>query len=818
MKTSPKCLPLLLLVLACAVAALLAVFPPAGACMTPAGVCIQGWWSAPVRWLYWPLWAALCAGGMALRRFAGNRLANSRFGAFIPLAWLPALVCLPHGLAPIDRTLAGLVLPFGGAFLAAVCLERFLRPWLKPPFPPPRRSHVVPWIWFAASFVLLFAFWAGVARPQRFKSGDAKQYRVQLENLLERGNLELGDRMETMMDELEIPPDPATRRKWLLDQHVRINTAGQVYSYHSFGFPVLAWPFHALLGAFLGEGVLLAALGALALCGVRAACLAHGAPGVAANTVAALTGFSYMWVYTAMSFLPEMLGFGLVAWAFWAIAAQERPGWRWGAAAVAAVACVYLPVAHIRFAPTAGMLAACFGVEGLFFVGDEPLWRRKVPRLAVFALVCFVGWAALWASHAAMFRGTAAYDYGGIAGRVPMVMWAMFSDRHGMVVMVPAATAFVVAALVALFRRDAVARRAPMALSVVAATLWFCCCTTAALDGACLKGRYFYAVVPVLLPFFAHALVRAGRAGRLWLFFLSFLPVLSLFFLAPFLAGPRLVFAPVAFRGFLNLSLFWEPFPSLLRGSSSVGCVLGSVFAGTLFALSLLACTRRGGRFSRTATAAILAVVAFFCGRAVDRNCTSKRLGAFDVLMDERHFHDFRVLGDGPGDCFSAFSEPSNDPGPLYALTDDPASALDGVCRLQHPADLSVDDWRGRPLRWGKFREKFMALPEATGFVAARATGRVVRGTAHLAFQLSGVSDAPDIVLPEGPFDVVFRVRVFIGKQGANFRLALEDGVGEAIIDSIEYAPSPTGLADLLGGFPPGARLVEWDGRPRTDG
>ena len=818
MKTSPKLLPLLLLALACAVAALLAAFPPAGACTTPAGVCIQGWWSAPVRWLFWPLWAALCSGGMALRRFAGTRLADGRLAAIVPLAWLPALVVLPHGLAPVDRTLAGLVLPLGGALLAAVCLERLLRPGLESPSPPPRRFRFDSWMWFAASFVLLFAFWAGVARPQRFKSGDVKQYRLQLENLLERGDLELGDRMEAMMDGLGIPPEPATRRSWLLGQHVRINAEGKVYSYHSFGFPVLAWPFRALLGAFWGEGVLLAALGALALCGVRAGCLAHGAPRGAADAVAVLTGLSYMWVYTAMSFLPEMLGFGLVAWAFWAIAAQGRPGWRWGAAAVAAVACVYLPVAHIRFAPTAGMLAACFGLEGLFFVGDEPFWRRKVPRLAVFSLVCFGGWAALWATHAAMFSGTSAYDYGGIAGREPMVMWAMFADRHGMVVMVPAVTAFVVASLVALFRRDAVARRAAMALSVAAATLWFCCCSTAALNGACLKGRYFYPVVPVLLPFFAHALVRAGRAGRLWLLFLSCLPVLSLFFLAPFLSGASLVFAPIAFRGFLNLSLFWEPFPSLLWGSSGAACVLGSVFSGSLFALSLLACTRRGGRLFRTAAAAVLMVVAFFCGRFVDGDCASKRVGAFEVLMDKRHFRDFRVLGDSPGDYFSSFGVPSNDPRPLYVLTDDPVCPLDGACRLQRPADLPVDDWRGRPLRWGKFREKFASLHEAQGVVAARATGRVVRGTAHLALQISGVSDAPDIVLPEGPFDAVFRVRLSRAKQGVNFRIALENDVGEAVIDGIEYAPCPDGVADLLGGFPPGARLVEWDGRSSAEG
>lgn len=816
MKTFPKLLPMLLLALACTAAALLAAFPLAGACVTPADVYVQGWLSAPVKWLYWPALVALLAAGAALRRFAGRRLAGSRLSAFVPLAWLPALVFLPHGLAPLDRTLAGLVLPLGGAFLAAVCLERFLRPSLDAPPVPLRRPAVASWTWFAVTVVLLLAFWAGVSRQQGFGSGDVKHYRIQVGNLLERGNLEIGDRMESMMDEMGVSANPAVRRSWMQNRHVRINSEGKAYSYHSFGFPLLAWPLAAMLGGVLGEGVLLALLGAMALCGVRAACLAHGASRVAADTVTVLTGLSYMWVYTAMSFLPEMLGFGLVAWAFWAVAAQNRPGWRWGAAAVAAIACVYLPVAHIRFAPTAGMLAACFGVEGLFFVKDEPFWRRKIPRLAVFSLVCFGGWGALLAAHAAMFHGTTAYDYGEIAGHAPMVMWAMFSDRNGMAVMVPAVSALVVAAVAAMFRRDAPARRGAMALVVTAATLWFCCCTHAALGGACLKGRYFYPVVPVLLPFFALALARAGRAGRLWLLALSFLPVFSLVFLAPFLSGARLVYAPLAFRGFMNLALFWEPFPSLFRGSSAFGCAAGSIFALSLFALSLLACTRRGGRVFRISSAAVLLVVAFFCGRAVDLDNAPKRLGSFEVLMGERHFHDFRVLGDAPGDFFAAFREPADNPLALYVLTDDMNRSHDDAFRLQHPADLPLDGWRGRPLRWGKAHAGLTSLREARGYVAARATGCVERGTARLALQIGGEPDAVDVVLDEGPFDVTFVARVYRGNGGANFRLALENDVGEAVLATTEFVPWSKGLEKALGPFPASTKRV--DGTPPGSG
>ena len=799
-------------------AAALAIVPPAGVCVTPAGVYIQGWWSALARRLFWPAEAVLLAGGFALSRLAGRRLAGTRWQALAPLAWLPALVALPHGLVPWDHTLAGLVLPLGGTFLAAVCAERILRPALDEPQGAPGQSLRVSWAWFGAALVFLLAFHFGVASLQGFGSGDVKHYWIQVENLVERGNLDLTDRMEALMDAAGVPDDPETRLAWLHRSHMRVNAAGHVYSYHTFGFPLLAWPFFAILGP-LGKGVWLALIGAIALCGVRAACLAHGAPRVAADTVSLLTGLSYVWVYTAMSFLPEMLGFAFVAWGFWAVAAQTRPGWRWGATAVAVLVCSYLPLAHIRFTPAAGMLAASFGVEGLF-VRDEPFWRRKFPRLAVFSLLCAGSWLALWTIQTLMFRGTATYNYSGIAGRTPLVMWAMFSDRRGSVSLVPAVSAFLAAGVVALFRRDAIARRAAMALSVVAATLWFYCCTTVAMGGACLNGRYFYPAIPVLLPFFAIALGRATGNGRRWLLFLALLPVLYFLFLPWFLNGSRLVRAPVAARGFMNLALLWEPFPSFFgRGnprSAPELLVAGSVFSASLFGLSFLACTKRGPSFFRGGAAVVLLALAFVCGRKVDLGAPPERIGVFEVLMGTRHFHDFRIIGPHPDGVFESFREPGGDPRLVYVLTDDETRPHDDAYRLQHPSDLRVDDWRGRPLRWGKAHASLMSLKHARGVVACRATGRVVRGTARLALQIGGLSDATDIVLPEGPFDVVFRTRVPRGNEGANFRLALENDVGEAYIATTEYIPCPGNLPDLLGGYvcsdDPGAtpvRLVE---------
>lgn len=796
---------------AVSLAIVLVAVPVAGVCVTPAGVYIQGWWSPVVRWLFWPIEFVVCAGCFLLFRFADRNLSGGRLGALAPLAWLPALVALPHGLASVDHTLAGIVLPLGGTFLAAVCVERLLRPSLAVPSAPFRHPLWVAWVWFVLSALLLGAYHFGVSSPRSFGGGDAKHYWLQSDNLLERGTLDLTEWATAQMAAARIPDTPAGRAYWLRRSHMRINSEGRIYSYHTFGFPLLLWLFRVVLGSW-GRGVLLALLGAVSLCGVRSACLAHGARRTAAEAVALLTGLSYMWVYTAMSCLPEMLGFGLVAWAFWAVAAQNRPGWRWIATCVAALTCSYLPLAHIRFTPTAGMLALAFGIEGLC-LRDEPFWRRKVPRLAVFSVFCFACWGAFWAFENAIFRGTAAYNYSDIAGRTPLVIWAMFSDRRGAVSLVPGVSAFLVSLVAACFRRDATARRAVMGLVVVGATLWFCCCTTAAMGGACLNGRYFYTIVPVFLPFFAIALEKAARPGRLWMLFLALLPVLYFLFLPWFLAGSRLLRAPAPARGLMNLALLWEPFPSFFGTEASPPPlrVVGSLFALSLFGLSALACTRRGPAWGRTGAAVFFLVAAFVCGRLVNLGDPPGRIGPFDILMEKRHFHDFRVLGPHAGDFFASFRESCGDIQIDYVMTDDDSRSSDDFCRVQHPDELPATDWRKRPLRWGKAYVRLRPLCKVGGVVACRATGRVVRGRARLALQIGGVPDAADVVLEEGPFDVVFRTPIQRKNEGVNFRLALENDVGEAYIATTEYAPCPDGLADLLGGFPASSTVVDED-------
>lgn len=179
--------------------------------------------------------------------------------------------------------------------------------------------------------------------------------------------------------------------------------------------------------------------------------------------------------------------------------------------------------------------------------------------------------------------------------------------------------------------------------------------------------------------------------------------------------------------------------------------------------------------------------------------------------MENRHLRDFRVLSPHGGVFFTSFRKPCAVSGRVYVLTDDAARSRNDANRLEHPADLSSTDWRGRPLRWGKAHIRLLPLCQEDGVVACRATGKVVRGRARLALQIGGVPNAADVVLEEGPFDVVFRTPIHRKNEGVNFRLALENDAGEAYIATTEYAPCPDGLADLLGGFPASSTVVEED-------
>lgn len=798
----------LLLLFALAAAAIL--LPLSATVVLRSGIVVQGWSRTSARILFPAVLAGAAALSFAIWRRTGRLPEGSRMDALRPIAWMPVAVALSHAGGWIGGTASSLALPYGTTLVVALCLERFLRRALaKPDAVSAGRRNRAPATLFLTTFVLLFALWAGFAAPNRFAGGgDTKHYRFMLANLIERGDLDLTDRMDALMEEERVPDNPMVRSEYLRRSHMKVNSKGRVHSYHSFGFPLLAWPLVLLLGP-LGDPILRALLGAFAIVAVRASCLAHGAPRSAANLTTGLVGLSYVWVYTALSFLPEMLGFGLCAWVVWALAAQHDPRRRLAATCVAAVACAYLPVAHVRFAPTALALAGFFGVEGLL-VRDEPFWPRKFPRLALYTAACFAGWIALWLCHASFYSGTSAYNYSRIAGREPLAMLAMFADRRGVAAVFPAVFAGIAAAVCAVFRGGAEGRRAGMSLVTAAGVLYCCCCTPVAVSGTCLNGRYFFPVVPVFVPCLALALARADRPGRVWLLFLALLPVLYFLPLSFFLSKTQLLRAPAPVRTLPPLQSFWEPFAAFFDGSPPAVRTAASIFAAAVLGISILACVRRRP-VVRAVAAAVLLSVAFAAGRTVDRGDPPERAENISLLAGKRPLRYFRVLSGTPSDLFEAFRRGTENQDSKSAIlfTDDPTPDHEQFRRTLFVQNHPENDWAGRNRRWCMVRNRSMPIGSNRSIIACRVKGEVVRGSARLAILIWGRPYMGDIALPSGPFDVVYRIRVFPDLQGVNALVSLDGDAGEIRVDEFEVVPCPDGLRDALGPFPDDATIVD---------
>ena len=811
MNAAPKrgvALPLAMLAAAALVAAALAAFPLSLTCALPDGSAVQGWVSPALRALHLPLLLAAAAFSWSVWRLSARLPAGSVPAAARPLAWLP-LVVLGSTAAPwTGRIAASLVLPLGGCLVAADLARRLLEAdafrrlseW---------RPRLVPLAVFAATALLLLLVWRGHAAGARFRgSGDVGHYRLQMENLLTRGDLDLTDYIEAEMEARGVQ----NRTRYLRQSHMLVNEDGRIHSYHSFGFPVLAAVFVRLLGSF-GETLLKVLIGAFALVGCRSACLAAGARRPEANVVTALLGLSFVWVYDALAFLPEMLGFALCAWAAWGAFAQSEPRWRAAATAAAAVSCAYLPYAHIRFAPMALALFGTFGIEGLCAAG-EPFWRRKAPRLALFTIACGAAWLALFAIHRSFYGGGGAYDYGNIALRQPAVMWWILADRRGLAAAFPAILPLFAAPWCSMARGGAEARRAVLSALVCLSVLLSCCCTEAALGGACLPGRYLFPAVPALLPFLALALGRTDRGGRLWLLFLLVAPVLYFVFLSFSIVGSSLLRVPTAMRAFPLLQSWWEPMAYHRTGSAAVH-LAGFAFTGSLLLLSLLACIPLRGKL-RAASAAALLAAAFFAGAFVDRNDPPERGTAFEALQSDRRMHAWRLLEGTPADLFAAFREKSPPEHPEWikpplAISSEPVENPRAWHRSAAPDDLPADDAIGPGLRWAPVRSSPIRTRGRPGGVALRVRGRVESGRARLALVRGGTAANPGgLELPEGPFDVVFRTRTDAETEWVDPYVALEDGRGAVFVDSFEFAPWPKGFDEAFPSSPEGAVVFDF--------
>ena len=800
----------------------MALHPLSGCFTLPSGAMVECWVSPLVRTAYPFALATLALVCALLFRLAGRSGGNARIAAAAralrPLAFAPLAPMLSFAAPWIGTRLAGLFVPFGLPLLLALAVSSGSRSSSSSSISRVSRRS---WLGMAAlAFATaagVFALWIPTHASFNNGGGDSASYILQVDNLIERGDFDLTERVESAMAEKGVTQAADRVQTALADFHCKYNGEGRIYNFHSFGLPLVAWPFRAASGRF-GLVAVMALIAALAAVACRETCRELGVPDAAANVATALLVCSHAWAFTALTFMPEMLGFALSACGFWALAAQGDRRRRIAATVVSAVACSYLPYAHIRFTPCALMLFGFFGLDGLM-LRDEPFWRRKLPRLAAYTAACAASWLVLRHSHAVMFSGaaTAAYDYGSIFASYPIAAWAMFSDFKGLVAAFPLVWWYLAATVRGIFDWRHGGRLALYAAILAGVTLLFCCTTSAALYGDCIAGRYFFSAMPFMLPFAALAFAKSGKAGRIWFAFLGLLPVCYLAFIAPTIRNGSYVQAPDTLWKLEPFQNFWRPLASFLHGTPARNA-FASAFAGGMMLFTFALAGRPRLRLTRIAAAAVAAlafaaaVAAGFVADGLARDAPHQPGWILWRDFGWRSFaaRDAAVGGDQARDYFRAFdpADSSVTGVPFLVMTDSP----DPSSEARHVEDvtrMARNDLFGRGLSWRVLRFKGVDA-DADGCLAFRVSGAVARGSAR--FSVTCGRDfvrESETVAGEGAFDLVFIVPTHRGDGVANIAMALDGNAGEASVTRFEVAPYAPGLEAAVGAFPAGTKIVE---------
>ncbi len=799
--------------------------PVSASFVTPTGIRVTGWISETARVLYWPLFVFLALFAAACHTLV-NRLIRENDGASTdllrilrPLLLWPATIWPGFGGQWLGTLASSFFLPFGTTLLAArICLEFYdvaRRRLASKALGAFRRRGLV----LSALCIVYFAFASlavvGLGRRSFNGGGDFVHYAAMTEALATHGRLDLTDKFRAIARRQHVNLEDGQAKKALLSRcHMKENAQGRIYSYHSFGLPLAAAPLIRLVGKN-ASWLLLALFSLAGVAGCAAAARANGAAWADTLLVVGLSACSGLWVLTTASFLPEMPGIALAAWAFWAILAQGRRGNRALPTLTAALCCALLPFFHIRFAPLALTLAGLFGIEGL--IGrDEPFWRGKVPRLALFSVLCLVAWACLYRCHQTMFSAPAAiaapspaaapqaapsggaYNYGRVFLSYPLALWGMFSDSRGLAHLFPALWVLIAAPFVALLRGCRPWRFALYGFAATAVILVTCCTTRGALIGACLRGRYLFQALPLLLPSLALVFPRLSRTARTWCLFLLLLPVFALALSLAALGGHGLLDMPAQLRETLLCVNLFQPFISCLETTDTLSRACGFAFAGLMLAGSCLLLAARPVRGVSLAADLLLAV-GLACGLAAHtREHPFPRHAAAVCLADNR----FPVFHADRSTDLSYFENlvPSQatPEGFRLMLTDDSAR-----CDGRRIFDLSVAEYRRARKRggrlWHPVRDVGVRLPSCAILVR----GRIVRGTGRLVAARGGIpareAESLAIPLPPGPFSKVFLLEGSGQPTLCNVFLSMDGDAGEAIVDDYFFAPYAKGAEKVLG-------------------
>ena len=811
--------------------AVLSVFPVEGAYPAPDGSVLQGWISAAACRFFPLLALSLFAFSGAAWTYTGRALRGTGPGisaaaavlqAVRPLAFLPAIAAVRHMSAWIGTTPAALALPLGSSAVAALCAERLSRPFFESGAAsagPIRRPARAVFSVFAAFFAFYLAIHLWQDGNRRFAGGgDVVHYGIQLQNLVERGNLDLTERMERIMDADGVP---AGNRPWYVHySHMRRNAAGRIYSVHGFGWPLLAWPFAKAAGD-AGVVFLALLLGAGCVAGTFASCTRVGASKTASLLASAFLGASWWWSYVSLNRLPEMLGCALCIWGFWAVTAQFDPGRRRTATAVSLACAAFLPVAHMRFYPIAAVLAAAFWAAGFAAGGKR---RGNAARLAGHAIGAAAAWTGLWLFHESMFAGAPAFKMENIFFSHPVAMLGVFADKRGAATVMPLVWLLATSPLA--FVRGAkreTRAAARLAMALEATTLVACNANHGALVGSCVTARYFLQAVPPLVPFGALWLDRAGRTGRFWWFALAFPPVFYLFAVSPFCSGNGLVHSPYGMWEIDALRNFWHPYRHFFEHAGSGFAAVALILPGAMIAAPWIVRGRTCGARRAAGFAALLAV-ALAAGLAVDSMVEKPvREGAWWALGNAHHWKHFRRVSGPPArSFFETFTDGRRNGGAssgsrATVLSSDPGAARPGA-KFALNSRVARNDWAGRQLRWTELA-RLKSRSHRRGAVAVLVSGRVDGCGAWIGSTADGVPDSPlGVHVGEGRFDVVLLAKAKPAGTVRRVFGALDSKKGTLSVDAVQCAPWWPGLENAAGSFPEGAVVLDGTGRRKKNG
>lgn len=769
---------------------LLLAHPLAASFRTFSGTHLHAWQSQFIYRAFPLLFLFLLVATTFIWRWCGRQLRHlsgrtSRlFLALRPLLWLPAVACGGY-LAPwIGITISGWFLPYGTAAIAAWTLENLLGDSVSSS-DSTYRPRIFSWsILMYGIFIFATGFY--FANKIGSKSGDEVHYLVQLESLVQDGDIELSNEMAPVIQE--------HGRQCLSYSHIVENDQGKLYSYHAFGLPLLAWPF-GYLGVF-GRQLILAIIAALAITGCRAACLAAKAPPRAASVVTWFLAYSYIWAMYSTRFLPEILGCGLIAWGCWALAAQEETRWR--ATLVAAVCCGFLPYAHVRWAPPSLIIAVFFGFEGLF-MKNETIGAKLLRLFAFAAIYAAFGFLLLYI-HSLIYSGSQAYNYENIFFAYPRVMWAMFADRRGLLGLLPALIWYSISIPFCLALGKRAALRASESAAVFASVLLSACTTTAALGGACIPGRYLLSAIPALLPPAAILLSRAPKAAKTWFYFLASMPVLFYVFIGTSITKSSIPFirVPEKIRSYVGFHAYWEPLPAFLQTVNP-----DSIFFVTLFLLLLalftilLLGTRKAPRLAGFFVFLVF-VAAVSCGFMSDKLENAHKDTNLFLLSKDRNWRHFVTDSKTPSpELFSTLLGKHPEQSPISTLSERKRTPQDPYSFMSLQ-DIPYNDWDDRNIRWHVIRPS-QIRHNFNGCVAFRVVGKVKRGRARFAVRQGAFTLEENHIRDEGTFDFTWIIRTRKGRGFTNTMMTLLDEVGEIQIDYFQLAPYSPDL--LSAGF-----------------